>query len=695
MKKRLITLCAVVTFSMLQAQQTNREPIFSTPYESAPFSKYKPEDFRPAIEAAIKESLANIETIANNKAKPTFENTIEALAYNGERLDRITSIFYNLTSAETNKNLQKEAKLISPILSDYRNDIMLNVKLFERVKKVYDNRKKLKLSPEENTLLEKTYKRFTRNGANLSTTNKQRLRDIDKELSTLALRFGENVLAETQRFELLITDEKDLKGLPDFAIEAAAQLAKERNKTGWLFTLDFPSYNALIKYAENRELRKKIFLAFGSRGFHNDEIDNQKNILQIVKLRNERAQLLGYENYAAFVLEERMADSPKVVNDFLNDLLQKAKPAAQRELEQLKAFALERDGISDFQKWDNAFYAEKLKQKLFDLDDEKLKPYFKLDNAVEGMFQIANKLYGLNFNEINTIEKYNEEVKTYYVTNQKGEYVALFYTDFFPRPGKRAGAWMNTFKDQYKRNGVDSRPHVTIVCNFTRPTGSQPSLLTFNELTTLFHEFGHALHGILADTKYPSLSGTSVSRDFVELPSQLLENWCFEREALSLFAKHYQTGEIIPIELIEKIKQSSAFMEGLQTMRQLGLGMIDMAWHTANPEQIKDVKSFEKQAVANTELYIEIPQTVVSTSFSHIFQGGYAAGYYSYKWSEVLDADAFEFFSQKGIFNPEVAKKFKDNILSKGGSENPMELYKRFRGQEPTPNALLKRAGLN
>ncbi|MDO4229812.1 MAG: M3 family metallopeptidase [Capnocytophaga sp.] len=671
-----------------------RKPIFLTPYESAPFSQFKVEDFKPAIETAIAESLKEIQSIANAKTKPTFKNTIEALAYNGEKLDRITSIFFNLNSAETNKDLQKEAQHISPMLSDYRNDIMLNAKLFERVKKIYDGRKKLKLTPEQATLLEKTYKGFTRNGANLSESQKERLRAIDKELSALSLRFGENVLAETQRFEMLLTDENDLKGLPNFAIEAAAQLASTRNKKGWLFTLDFPSYSAFIKYAENRELRKKMFIAFSSRGFHNDELDNQKNILEIVKLRDERAKLLGYKNFATFVLEERMADSPKIVNDFLADLLEKAKPAAQKELEQLKTFAFERDGITDFQKWDYTFYSEKLKQKLFDLNDEILKPYFKLENAVEGMFQVANKLFGLNFKKIDTIEKYNEEVETYYVTDEKGEYVALFYTDFFPRAGKRAGAWMSSFKNQYKRDGEDSRPHITIVCNFTRPTNSQPSLLTFYELRTLFHEFGHALHGILASTTYPSLSGTSVSRDFVELPSQVLENWCFEKEALSLFAKHYQTGDAIPMELIEKIKKSSSFMEGLQTMRQLSFGVLDMAWHTVEPSTVTDVKLFEKQVVASTELYPEIPETAISTAFSHIFQGGYAAGYYSYKWSEVLDADAFELFAQEGIFNPKVAKSFKEHILSKGGSEKPMELYKRFRGQEPSSDALLKRAGL-
>lgn len=694
MKLKLITLCAVVGFNSLQAQQTMKEPVFTTPYESAPFSQFKAQDFKHAIEKAIAENLKNIQAIADSKEKPTFKNTIEALAYNGGKLNRITAIFYNLNSAETNPDLQKEARNISPLLSDYHNDIMLNAKLFARVKKVYDNRGKLKLTPEEKTLLEKTYKGFARNGANLTEEKKQRLREIDKQLSALSLSFGENVLAETQSFELYITDEKDLKGLPDFARQAAAQTAEKRGKQGWVFTLDVPSYSAFVKYAENRDLRKKMFIAYGSRGFHNDTKDNQKNILEIIKLRDERAKLLGYENYAAFILEERMADTPQIVNNFLNDLLEKAKPAAQKELDELKKFAFELDGIQDFQKWDYSFYSEKLKQKRFNLDDEKLKPYFKLENAVDGMFQVANKLYGLNFKKIDNIEKYHEEVDTYLVTDEKGNYVALFYTDFFPRAGKRAGAWMTSFKNQYKIDGKDSRPHITIVCNFTRPTGTQPSLLTFYELRTLFHEFGHALHGILADTTYPNLSGTSVSRDFVELPSQVLENWCLQKEALSLFAKHYETGELIPMELLEKIKESSSFMEGLQTMRQLSFGVLDMAWHTADPSSITDVKSFEDKAVAKTELYPEISETSISTSFSHIFQGGYAAGYYSYKWSEVLDADAFELFREKGIFNKEVAKSFKDNVLSKGGSEKPMELYKRFRGKEPSPEAFLKRAGL-
>lgn len=671
------------------------KPVFTTPYQSMPFSQFKAEDFKVAIEKAIAESLQNIDSIANFDGNPTFENTIEALAFNGEKLNRMAAAFYNLNSAQTDEDLQQVAREISPMLSEYSNDILLNENLFKRVKYVYQHTEKSLLLPEEKTLLEKTYQNFVRNGANLSEDKKRRLREIDKQLSTLSLRFAENILAQTQAFELHITDEKQLEGLPDFAKELAAQTACDRNKKGWIFTLDFPCYTAFIKYIRCRELREKMFIAYASRGFDNDQNDNQKNVLDIVCLRDERAKLLGYGNYAQFVLEERMAQTPEIVERFLKQLLEKAKPAAQKEFKQLSDFAFETDGITDFQKWDFAYYSEKLKQKLFHFDDEILKPYFSLDNAVNGIFQIANKLYGLNFEKINTIEKYHQEVDTYVVTDEKGDYLALFYTDFFPRAGKRAGAWMSSFKEQYKRNGENSRPHITIVCNFTRPTQTEPSLLSFYELRTLFHEFGHALHGILANTTYPNLSGTNVALDFVELPSQLFENWCYQEEALQLFAKHYKTGDLIPMELVQKIKEASSFMEGLQTMRQLGFGFLDMAWFsTPSVEKIKDVKTFENQVVSPTELYPQNDKMCISTAFSHIFQGEYAAGYYSYKWSEVLDADAFEMFVQNGIFDTQTATKFRECILSKGASQNPMELYKYFRGKEPSPDALLKRAGL-
>ena len=482
--------------------------------------------------------------------------------------------------------------------------------------------------------------------------------------------------------------------MPEGAIEMARSLAESKAKEGWIFTLDFPSYLPFVTYADNRELRKEISIAAGKKAFQNNAFDNQKITLQIAKLRYERANLLGYETHAHFVLEERMAQHPDQVKTFLNDLLAKAKPAAEKELAQLTAFAKELDGIEQLEKWDGPYYSEKLKQKLFNLDDEILKPYFQLENVLQGAFTIANKLFGLTFKEIDTIEKYHADVQTFEVVDDKNELVALFYADFFPRKGKRNGAWMTSFKPQYIQNGVNERPHISNVCNFTPPTPTKPSLLTFNEVTTLFHEFGHGLHGMLANTTYPSLSGTSVFWDFVELPSQMMENWCYEPEALALFAKHYETGEIIPQDYVEKIKESASFLEGMATLRQLSFGLLDMAFHSTNPTDITDIKAFEKAAFEGTSLYPDVAENCMSVSFSHIFQGGYSSGYYSYKWAEVLDADAFAYFQEKGIFNTEVATKFKDNILSKGGTEHPMTLYKRFRGQEPKPEALLKRAGL-
>ncbi|GLB53303.1 peptidase M3 [Neptunitalea chrysea] len=668
--------------------------LFNTPFETAPFSKIKEVDYLPLIKQEISNTKKEIEAITQNSDTPTFENTIEALEFAGDKLDRLTSMFFNINSAETNETIQKQAQEISPLLSEFGNDIRLNEALFERVKVVYQNKESLKLTPEQTTLLEKKYKGFSRNGANLPEDKKNTLREIDMQLSKLSLQFGENVLADTQSYELLITDKEDLKGLPEGTIEAAANLSKAKEKEGWLFTLDYPSYVPFMTYSENRSLRKELSLAFGSKAFHDDDKDNCEVLLKIAKLRYERAQLLGYKTHAHFVLEERMAKTPETVNSFLEELLSKAKPAAEKEFEKLVAFAKEMDGIETLQKWDGAFYSEKLKQKLFDLDDEKLKPYFQLENVVNGVFDIAKRLYGISFEEITNIAKYHEEVTTYKVTDADGAFVAIFYTDFHPRPGKRNGAWMTSYKSQYIKNGENSRPHVSIVCNFTRATETKPSLLTFNEVTTLFHEFGHALHGMLANTTYPSLSGTSVFWDFVELPSQIMENWCFEKEALELFAKHYQTGEVIPMEYIEKIKASATFMEGLQTMRQLSFGLLDMSWHGINPTDITNVQEHEKKAFESTNMYPDTPETCMSTSFSHIFQGGYSSGYYSYKWAEVLDADAFEFFLKEGIFNKEVATKFKAFVLSKGGTENPMELYKKFRGAEPNPEALLRRAGL-
>ena len=667
---------------------------FNTPYNTAPFSQIKDEDFLPAFKEAIKNAKNEINDIVANIAPPTFKNTIEALDFSGGQLDRISSIFFNLNSAETNTKIQKIAQEVSPLLSEFSNDITLNEDLFKRVKAVYDKKGALDLNVEQETLLDKKYKSFSRNGANLPEDKKEKLRKIDKQLSQLKLKFGENVLSETNKFEMLITDEEELSGLPEGAKEAAHQLAESKNKKGWLFTLDYPSYMPFVTYADNRELRKKIALAAGAKGFKNDTLDNQKHVIKIAQLRHERANLLGYETHAHFVLEERMAKTPETVQSFLNELLEKAKPAAENEFKNLENFAKELHNINRLEKWDSAYYSEKLKQKLFRLDDEQLKPYFKLEHVISGAFKVANKLFDLNFEEIDTIDKYHNDVLTYKVTNNNSDLVSIFYADFFPRKGKRNGAWMTSFKPQYTKNGINERPHVSIVCNFTKPTKSKPSLLTFNEVTTLFHEFGHALHGMLANTTYPSLSGTNVYWDFVELPSQVLENWCYQKEALELFAKHYKTDEVIPMDLIEKIKKSATFHEGMQTLRQISFGLLDMSWHSQDPSKITNVKAHEVKAFKNTNLFPEVAENCMSTAFSHIFQGGYSSGYYSYKWAEVLDADAFEYFEETDIFNKDVATKFKDHILSKGGTENPMTLYKRFRGKAPQPEALLKRAGL-
>lgn len=667
--------------------------MFQTPYNAAPFSRFAPTDYLPAIQKAIAKSLKEIDTIAHNPEVPTYMNTIQPLAYVGLELDRLTAMFFNLNSAETNEILQAEAQRISPLLTDYSNDIRLNEALFKRVDAVYKTRNYLSASPEQHTLLEKTYKSFTRNGANLSSNDKEHLRRIDKELARLKLKFSENVLAETQHYQWVITHTEELSGLPDFVLEMLTTEAKKHHKEGWAITLDLPVYTAVMKYANNRELRRKLFIDYHSRCAGDSAYNNEANVLRIAELRAQRASLLGYPDYASLVLEERMAETSEKVMDFLNKLLAKAKPQAIKELEELKAFS----GLDDFQQWDFAYYAEKLKQQRYQIDDSLLKPYLSLDKAVEGMFAVAHKLYGLHFTLTDEVEKYHPEVQTYKVTDDKGEYLALFYTDFFPRTGKRNGAWMTSYKEQYTDSeGKDSRPHISIVCNFTRPTASAPSLLTFNELTTLFHEFGHALHGMLSKVTYPSLSGTNVARDFVELPSQLMENWCYEEETLRLFATHYQTGEPLPIEWVQKIKKAGVFMEGLLSVRQLNFGFLDMAWHTyPHLERLEDVCTFEQTVTKETQLYPTVEAMCISPAFSHIFNGGYAAGYYSYKWSEVLDADAFEVFKEAGIFNTEVATRFRREVLSKGSTEKEMTLYKRFRGKEPSIDALMRRAGFD
>ncbi len=663
-------------------------------FDLAPFSKIKNSDFLPAFKVLIEQTKNEISKITSNSESPSFKNTIEALEYSGKQLDRVSSVFFNLNSAETNKEIQQIAQEISPILSEFGNDITLNKELFLRVKAVYDQKDSLILTAEETTLLDKKYKSFSRNGANLSDDKKELLRTIDKELSTLKLKFGENVLAETNSYELHLTTIDDLKGLPDDEKEAAANVAKSKGKDGWVITLAYPSYIPFMKYAENRALRKTLALAAGAQCFKKDEFNNEEIVLKIAKGRFQRANLLGYKTHAHFVLEERMSGSPEKVNVFLNDLLEKAKPFAKKEFDELEAFAKDLDGIDHLEKWDSAFYSEKLKNKLFNLDDEKLKPYFKLENVIQGAFTVANKLFGLEFKQVNNIDTYHSDVQTFEVYDKSKELISIFYADFHPREGKRNGAWMTSFKGQKIENGVNDRPHISNVCNFTKPTDSKPSLLTFGEVTTLFHEFGHGLHGMLANTTYPSLSGTSVYWDFVELPSQVFENWCYEKECLDLFAKHYETGETIPMEYVEKIIESASFLEGIATVRQISLGLLDMSWHGEDPTNITSVKENELKALEQTKMYPDVAENCTSVSFSHIFPGGYSSGYYSYKWAEVLDADAFEYFKENGIFNAEIGASFVENILSKGGTEHPMVLYKRFRGHEPKVEALLKRAGL-
>ncbi|MBC7494155.1 MAG: M3 family metallopeptidase, partial [Flavobacterium sp.] len=553
---------------------------FNTKHDTAPFSQIKTADYKPAFIENIATAKAEIDAIINNSAAPTFENVIETLEFSGNALDRLSSIFFNLNSAETSDEMQKIAQEVTPLLTDFSNDITLNEVLFLKIKNVYDKKSTLNLSTEQTTLLDKKFKSFSRNGALLSNDHKEQLRAIDTELAKLKLTYGENILAETNNYQLHITDQNKLKGLPEGALEAAKAIAKSKNLDGYIFTLDMSSYLPFVTYAENRELRKEISVAAGKKAFQHNEFNNEAITIKIAQLRFKRAELLGYKTHAHFVLEERMAQNPDKVKAFLNDLLQKAKPAAEREFNQLTAFAKELDNIDHLEKWDGAYYSEKLKQKLFNLDDEKLKPYFKLENVLQGAFTIANKLFGLSFTEVFDIDKYHEEVTTYEVSDEFGALVAVFYADFFPRKGKRNGAWMTSFKSQYIKESKNERPHISNVCNFTKPTDTKPSLLTFNEVTTLFHEFGHGLHGMLANTVYPSLSGTSVYWDFVELPSQVMENWCYEPEALALFAKHYQTNEIIPQEYVQKIKESANFQEGMATLRQVSFALLDMAFHS-------------------------------------------------------------------------------------------------------------------
>jgi len=665
---------------------------YNTPFDTIPFDKIRLEHFMPAIEEGLKDARESIQVIKDNPEKPNFDNTILALQINGELLDEVTTVYFNLYGAESNDEFKALAQKISPMLAQFQSQVMTDSELFKRVEKVYKNQEGL--NPEQKRLVEHYYKQFVRNGANLPPEKKKKLEEIDKELSTLSPKFSQNVLKSTNAFELHITDEKDLDGLPEGAKEAAAFTAKKKGKDGgWLFNLQIPSVLPIYKYAKNRKLREKINRAYGARAF-NDEFDNREILMRIAQLRQERAELLGYKTHAQYVLEERMAETPETVEGFLERVYSVAFPAAQKEVEEIQKLAKETDDIVDFQTWDSAYYSEKLKKIKYNYDEEELRPYFKVENVIDGLFKVAEKLYGITFKQLKDIPVYHEEVKVYELDDKDGSHLGLLYMDLFPRETKRNGAWMTNFKTQGFSHGEIRRPHVGIVANLTPSSDKKPSLLDISEVQTLFHEFGHALHGLLSDCTYQTLASPNVYWDFVELPSQIMENWTLEKEALDMFAKNYKTGEKMPDELIQKVKKAQNFNKGMANIRQLSLGFLDMAWHAQDPRNIEDMVAFEEKVIDKTRLYPKVEGTNTSCSFGHIFAGGYSSGYYSYKWAEVLEADSFELFKEKGIFNQEIADSFRKNILAKGNTAHPMELYVKFRGREPDPDAMLKRDGL-
>lgn len=691
-----LLLLGLTSNVMVQAESNPFFGKYKTPFETPPFDKIKTEHYEPAFKRGIAELKADIEKIANNSEPATFENTIVALDRSGELLNRVSGAFFNVLSANANDEMMEISQRISPDLTESSNNIYLNEKLFARVKAVYDQRQSLNLSVEDSRLLDETYRAFQESGATLSAEDKEKYRALTTELSLLSLQFDQNALKDQNRFEMLLTDEKDIAGLPESIREAAAHLAKEKGKEGWLFTLDAPSYVPFMRYADSRALREKMYRAYMSTGNKGDEYDNKEIIRKLVNDRLALAQLMGYPNYAAFELSHKMAKNADNVYKLLNQLLDAYKPVAINEYNAVQGFAMGMEQQNmQVMPWDWSYYSEKLKDLRFKVNDEMTRPYFQLENVKKGVFGLATQLYGLTFKENKKIPVYDKEVQAYEVYDAEGNFKAVLYTDFFPREGKQSGAWMNGIRSQYRdAKGKDVRPQIIIVMNFTRPTDTKPSLLTFDEVETLLHEFGHALHGICADGTYASLSGTSVYQDFVELPSQIMENWLTEKEYLDQIAVHYETGEKIPQELVQKLIDASNFNTGYACCRQVSFGLLDMAWHTISKPFEGDVVAFEKKAWAPAAVVPKVPEACMSTNFGHLFAGGYAAGYYGYKWAEVLDADAFSLFKEKGIFNKEVAKSFYDNILSKGGTEDPAVLYKRFRGQEPTIDALLIRNGI-
>lgn len=666
---------------------------YHTLHDTTPFDRIRMTDYEPAIREGMKTEDEEIRQIVENPEEPTFANTILALEHAGKLLDRVTTVFFNLMSAETCDELDAIAEKLMPELSEHANNISLNEKLFSRIKQVYLQKEELTLTPEERKLLEKTYDGFQRNGANLSEADKKTYRELSMELSSLTLKFSQNHLKETNKFELVLTDEAELEGLPESAREAALQTAREKGKEGWIITLQAPSYVPFMKYSKRRDLRKQLYLAYNTQCTHPDEWNNEDIVKKLVNLRMQLAQLLGFTDYADYVLRKRMAENSTHVYKLLDELLEAYTPKAHQEVEEIKKLACTQEG-NEFRlmPWDFSYYAEILKQQKYALNEEELRPYFELEQVKQGVFGLATRLYGITFKENKDIPAYHPDVQAYEVFDRDGSYLAVLYTDFYPRAGKRSGAWMTSYKEQWiDDDGTNSRPHVSVTMNFTKPTPNKPALLTFSEVNTFLHEFGHALHGMFANTRFQCMSGTNVYWDFVELPSQIMENFATEKEFLNTFARHYQTHEPIPESLIQRIVDASNFNVAYACLRQVSFGLLDMAWYTRRTPFEGDVKTYEKEAWKKAQVLPELEETCMSVQFGHIMSGGYSAGYYSYKWAEVLDADAFSVFKEKGIFNTEVARSFRENILSKGGTEHPMTLYKRFRGQEPTIDALLKR----
>ncbi|MDO5523940.1 MAG: M3 family metallopeptidase [Bacteroidia bacterium] len=672
---------------------------FFKPYETQhgtpAFDKIKIEHYEPAFDEAIRQHKVEIETIAASPFAPTFANTIAAIEYAGEMLNRVSGTFFNLLSAESNDEMMQISQRLSPKLSEHSNNINLNEKLFARVKAVYDNRFTSDLLPEQIRLVEQYYDNFERSGATLSAQDKEKYRQLSMELSKVTLEFGQNNLRETNLFEMMLTDKSDLAGLPESVLDAAAAKAKSKGKEGWMFDLSAPSYIGFMKYSTRRDLREKLYMAYNTKSVMGGQFDNKENIEKIVNLRLQIANLLGYKNYAEYALKNRMAKNEEGVYNLLNQLAQAYGETARAEVQDVAEYASKMEGKPmEIQPWDWSFYSDKLKDERFNLNDEMTRPYFELENVKKGVFGLATDLFGLTFAKNPNTPVYHSEVEAFDVLDANGDFLAVLFTDFHPREGKRSGAWMSSFKSQFVKNGIDSRPHVTIVMNFTRPTETRPALLTYDEVKTFLHEFGHALHGMLARSTYQSLSGTSVYRDFVELPSQIMENWLVEKDYLDKFAFHYQTGERMPAELVQKIIDAANYNTGYLSLRQLSFGYLDMAWHTLTQPYSGDVREFEQKAMLPVKLLPVAPETSMSTAFGHIFSGGYAAGYYSYKWAEVLDADAFSAFKENGIFDKNTARSFRVNILERGNTEDPMTLYKRFRGHEPTIDALLERNGV-